>query len=548
MEERVEKTKTEDQQEKLSLKKASPHNSPQKIRKKRYNRKRKQVAREQRLPREETPLQPQALQTTKNQKRRVSMFREKSEAAEVSASPSLSSNLNQSPTLMRTPSPLADLPGAPRIIERSQHSVSRRNIDQDALRIMYRLIKYGYRTFLVGGAVRDLLLGVTPKDYDLVTEAKPEEVRRMFRNSRIIGRRFRLVHIFFKDNRIFETSTFRKNSAQTMALPSQTTEEFSKSSKKLKEDNDYGNPETDAWRRDLTINGLFYDPNTKEIIDYVHGFEDLEKKVIKIIGNPDERFIEDPVRMLRVVRHAAKTKFKIEKETYKAVCRNAVRIALCPQARIFEEFLREMKHGASVESFKHLFETGLLAYLFPALHTALLDNKELVKKLEFTLKQMSLLAKAGQDLSQSVLFASLVIGILLGDPKADETFEGKIGLHQVWAESPLKAYYEHDFKVPAKLPDIDVREYLDQIKSGYLRSTVQSMFRVLGVSKRECEILEKILIIRFLMFEIYYGVNQNYGLEQRKFFKPALSLLQLTARDKYAKDCLKYWLGKVNEK
>jgi hypothetical protein len=159
---------------------------------------------------------------------------------------------------------------------------------------------------------------------------------------------------------------------------------------------------------------------------------------------------------------------------------------------------------------------------------------------------MSLLAKEDKELPQSVLFAGLVIGILLGESKPDEVFEGKIGLYQIWAESPLKEHYEHDFKVPTKLPDIDTHEFINQIKSGYLRSTVQTIFKVLGVSKRECEIMEKILIIRFLMFESYYGINQNYALEQRKFFKATVRLLQLTARDKYARDCLKYWQGKLN--
>lgn len=446
---------------------------------------------------------------------------------------------------------LSELPGAPKVVERNLHVISRKNIDYDALQVMYRLIRNGFRTFMVGGAVRDLLLGITPKDVDVATEAKPEEVRRIFRNSRIIGRRFRLAHVFFRDNKTIEVSTFRRDAVPALSEETEVIAEDQAApdaKPSVGDDNTFGNPETDAWRRDITINGLFYDLSNFSVIDYVGGLDDLEKNVIRIIGKAEERFIEDPVRMMRVVRHSAKTKFKIDKETYKAICSNASRIALCPQTRVFEEFLREMKHGSSLESFKLMMDTGLLSFLFPALHEVVTSDKVLYKKLEFTLKQMSELAREGHDLPQSVLFAALVIGIMHGEPKAAAASEGavgRIGLFQVWAESPFKEYYEHDFKQPTALPNIDFNKFMNRIKSGYLRSTTKEQFAALGVSKKECDKMEQILITRLLMFESYYGSTSAHGLEHRRGFEPAVQLLRLTARDKYAKDCLEYWQKKL---
>ena len=468
------------------------------------------------------------------------------------------------------------LPGEPRVIERSQHIISRKNIDYDALQVMYRLIKYGFRTFMVGGAVRDLLLGIIPKDIDIATEAKPEEIRKVFRNSRIIGRRFRLVHVFFKNNKTVEVSTFRQNAeivaeveenaqpkenveqveAENIVVDEQNdnTEQQAKPSKKpaVGEDNTFGNPQTDALRRDITINGLFYDVSNFSVIDYVGGVDDLENKIVRIIGEPEKRFVEDPVRMLRVVRHAARTKFKIEKETLKSIYENASRIALCPQARVFEEFLREMKHGSSVESFKLLMDTGLLPFLFPALYKAVSNDKILYKKLEYTLKQMSEMAKEGIDLNPSVLFAALAIGIMHGEPKAgmeDEGSAGKIGLFHVWAESPFKEYYERDGGKPAAAsPKTDFGKFMNRIKSGYLRATTKEQFTAIGVSKKECDRMEQILTIRMMMFESCYGkIPAPAGLENRKGFKSAMYLLRLTARDKYAENCLKYWQEKLKE-
>jgi hypothetical protein len=194
-------------------------------------------------------------------------------------------------------------PPVPRILPRSQHNLSRSLIDPDAVKVMYRLVRHGYKAYLVGGSVRDLLLGRIPKDFDVATDARPAEIRRLFRNCRVIGRRFRIVHVFFRGNKIIEVSTFRRN-PEDGGQQDGETEDLAR-----KGDNAFGEPHEDAFRRDFTINGLFYDISTFSILDYVGGIDDLRIGVIRTIGDPDERFREDPVRMLRAVRHAARTGF-----------------------------------------------------------------------------------------------------------------------------------------------------------------------------------------------------------------------------------------------
>jgi poly(A) polymerase len=191
----------------------------------------------------------------------------------------------------------------PIIIPRSQHPISRNMIDEEALKILYRLYRHGFLAYLVGGSVRDLLLGRTPKDFDVVTNAHPHEINTLFKNSRTIGRRFRLVHVFFKGKKIVEVSTFRSHSE---------FEEVQTEEGDIIRTDSFGTPAEDAFRRDITINGLFYNIADFSIIDYVGGMADLQRKVIRSIGGPDEKFQQDPVRMIRVIRHAARTGFPIE--------------------------------------------------------------------------------------------------------------------------------------------------------------------------------------------------------------------------------------------
>lgn len=233
----------------------------------------------------------------------------------------------------------------PRIIPRSEHALSRSNIDPDALKVLHRLASLNHEAYLVGGSVRDLLLGRQPKDFDVGTDARPNEIRKEFRNCFLVGRRFRLAHIVF-GKKVIETATFRKAPDASAGQEDQDLYQM--------EDNTFGTPEEDALRRDFTVNGLFYDIKTFSIIDYVGGLEDLKAKRIRSIGDPAIRFREDPVRMMRAVRFAAKLGFDICPAELKAMRRYAPELAKASLSRLCEEIQRLFVHGASELSLIHI--------------------------------------------------------------------------------------------------------------------------------------------------------------------------------------------------
>lgn len=234
-------------------------------------------------------------------------------------------------------------------------SLDRAAIDPDADRVVRKLTRAGYKAYLVGGCVRDLLVQRTPKDWDVATSATPNEIKATFRNSRIIGRRFRLAHVFF-GSKIIETSTFRAN-----------PREEDEHDLLIRRDNVFGTETEDARRRDFTINGLFYDVEREEVIDHVGGLADLDAKLIRTIGDPDVRFQEDPVRMLRAVKFAARLSFGFEPATWRALLRWRGEISKCAAPRLLEEMHRLMRGGAARRSFELLVETGALAVLSPYL-------------------------------------------------------------------------------------------------------------------------------------------------------------------------------------
>lgn len=234
-------------------------------------------------------------------------------------------------------------------------SLDRNAIDSDADRVVRKLTRAGYKAYLVGGCVRDLLVGRTPKDFDVATSATPNEIKATFRNSRIIGRRFRLAHVFF-GSKIIETATFRAN-------PRDEDEH----DLLIRRDNVFGTEAEDAKRRDFTINGLFYDVEREEVIDHVTGLQDLEAKLIRTIGDPDVRFQEDPVRMLRAIKFAARLDFGFEPSTWRALLRWRSEISKCAPPRLLEEVHRLMRGGAARRSFELMVETGVLAVLSPYL-------------------------------------------------------------------------------------------------------------------------------------------------------------------------------------
>ncbi len=292
------------------------------------------------------------------------------------------------------------------IFPRDQHGISRRNIDPDAVKILYRLNRAGFKAYLVGGGVRDLLLGKKPKDFDIATDAVPRDIKSLFRNSRVIGRRYKLVHIFFAGGKNIEVSTFRD-----IGVPADPNGVLDSSDPIVTRENTYGTEATDAVRRDLTINGLFYDIASLSIIDYVGGVRDLKQKTIRVIGDPDIRFIEDPVRMLRVVRHAARNDFLIEERTRQSVIKNFHLIARASPVRVFDELKKDFTFGCSLKTFRLLAELRLLEPLIPELtqkEGVLLSD---VSEFSRCLARMDSLVSAGLPLTSSSVLALLLLFI-----------------------------------------------------------------------------------------------------------------------------------------
>jgi poly(A) polymerase len=296
---------------------------------------------------------------------------------------------------------------APLVIPRARHPISRKQIDEDALKVLYRLHHHGFIAYLVGGSVRDLLLGKVPKDFDVATSAHPHEVTGLFRNSRIIGRRFRLVHVFFKGGKNVEVSTFRSRSE----FEEKETEEG-----EIVRTDSFGTPGEDALRRDITINGLFYNIADFSLIDYVGGIADLENKVIRTIGDPDERYRHDPVRMIRVIRHASRTGFSIESQTYEAILRQREEIKTCSPSRVRDEFLRDLKEGAARPSFDLMLRTGLLQAIFPDFHRVFGDRNPLrTRDARFFLALFGLadqLVASGRKIPDHIFVALLTLPLL----------------------------------------------------------------------------------------------------------------------------------------
>lgn len=244
---------------------------------------------------------------------------------------------------------------SPLIIAEHNHPIRVKMLDKDAVFVMRKLNKAGFSSYLVGGGVRDLYLGRTPKDFDISTDAKPGQIRKLFPNSATIGRRFRLVQIFFKPGKIIEVSTLRSLSEHDLDGPESV----------LAPNNTYGNLPEDAQRRDLSINSLFYNLENHTIIDYVHGVQDLDDSIIRITGEPDIRINRDPVRMMRAIRHSARANFSIEAKTWASICSNHGKLTLCPPSRIRDELFKDMYGGASRYWFDLAVESEIFLTLFP---------------------------------------------------------------------------------------------------------------------------------------------------------------------------------------
>ena len=337
---------------------------------------------------------------------------------------------------------------APRIITRSEHPISRKQIAPNALRVLYKLREGGYQAFLVGGCLRDIMLGLEPKDFDVATSARPEEVKRLFRNCRLIGRRFRLAHVFF-GREIIEVATFRAASAPSQgeepdadpdilpevgavsdvgdeiddveALQEEFAEEETNDNPgdrqldeqgRILRDNTYGTVDDDVWRRDFTCNALYYNIDDFSVWDYVSGFEDIAARRLSLIGDPETRYREDPVRMLRAARFEAKLGFTLAPATEAPIAQFRGLLAQVPAARLFDESLKLFLTGHGAKSLQVLRRRGLLAVLYPTVgdylekHAGSLVEQLLVVGLENTDERVL----ADKPVTPTFLFALLLYG------------------------------------------------------------------------------------------------------------------------------------------
>ena len=314
----------------------------------------------------------------------------------------------------------------PRIVARAEHPLSRRDMDPDAVKVLYRLREAGYIAYLVGGSVRDLLLGRHPKDFDIGTSAHPNQVKKLFRNCWIIGRRFRLAHVKF-GTKVIEVATFRKQ----VDAPGDVVEVVEGGESVLEgidqllvdRDNTFGTPEEDAFRRDFTINALFYDIATFSIIDYVGGLDDLRAGLIRAIGDPDVRMREDPVRMMRAVSFASRLNFRVDDPVLDAIRTHRHELAKSAPPRLLEEYYKILRSGSGEKTFRDLAAVGLVEPISEELHQAATGTTAVATALWHSLaavdRYRQQFESAPATLTNPVLLGSLLVplGIPLGRPE-----------------------------------------------------------------------------------------------------------------------------------
>lgn len=299
--------------------------------------------------------------------------------------------------------PVVTNPVRATVIPRSEHNISRKHISDNALKVLYRLHKEGFDAYLVGGCVRDLLLGREPKDFDVVTDADPEQIKKIFRNCRLIGRRFRLAHVHF-GLEVIEVATFRAASVL------QDDKQVLNKEGRLLRDNVYGTIEEDVWRRDFTVNALYYNIKDFSVVDYVGGMTDHRAASLRLIGDPVVRFREDPVRLLRAVRFAVKLGFSLHQDCINAMHHAAELLASIPPARLYDETLKLFMSGYALQTFEMLRHYGLFQMLFPDTENSLASEDEhfprmlLIRALENSDKRIA----EGKSVTAYFLFAAFL--------------------------------------------------------------------------------------------------------------------------------------------
>jgi poly(A) polymerase len=420
----------------------------------------------------------------------------------------------------------------PVIVPRGEHSISRKQIDSDALKVLYRLHQNNHVAYLVGGSVRDLLLGRRPKDFDIGTSAHPYQVKRLFKNCWIIGRRFRLAHVRFGPKAI-EVATFRRQvSAQELAAAEEAdaipltadagppgTESDEHRDRLLHRDNTFGTPEQDAFRRDFTINALFYDIGTFSIIDYTGGLHDLRQGLLRCIGDPEERFQEDPVRMLRAVAMAARLGFRIDPPIDHAIAVHRSEITRSAPARLIEEFYKLLRSGASEQAFRMMADRRLLESIAPEL------QEGATERLWTSLAALDAYRKRFDDipdaLTNPVLLGSLLIP--LG--------------HSIRTLSPAPVA-DVEFRPST---DADRREQPRTFRGAVDgRKEPRLSLGMLPLARRDVERLRQILGLQRRLMDMDLSPRARRALMHRGPFREALTWLEIHGQ---VPEVLEHWRG-----
>ena len=394
----------------------------------------------------------------------------------------------------------------PVVVPRAEHAISRKQIDPDALKVLYRLHQNNYAAYLVGGSVRDLLLGRRPKDFDIGTNAHPYQVKRLFKNCWIIGRRFRLAHVRFGAKTI-EVATFRRQlTAEELAIPEEPHDGIplehaghgGHHDRMLHRDNTFGTPEEDAFRRDFTVNALFYDIADFSIIDFTGGLRDLDARVIRSIGDPTERFQEDPVRMIRAVSMASRLDFTIDPPIDTAIAAHRGELARSAPARLMEEIYKLLRAGSAEKAFRMLAERRLLEPIAPELQK-----------------------RAGEGLWRSL------VALDAYRRQFDETPET---LTNAVLLGTLLVSVGYDFRPPPVVFSEDGRPKKEPALS----------LGLLPLARRDVERLRHILSLQRRLLDLHLSPRARRALMHRGPFREALTWLEIHA---HAPEALEHWRG-----
>lgn len=352
-------------------------------------------------------------------------------------------------------------PVEPVVVSKPGHSISRADIDPDVLKVVYRLRRLGFTAYLTGGAVRDLLLHRPAKDFDVVTDARPSQIKKRFGNAYIIGRRFRLVHLHFRGGKVIEVATFRRVADR---------EARARAEIEGGPVNPYGTPAEDAFRRDITINALFYDVIEDRVIDYVGGLEDLQRRIIRVIGNPEERFVEDPVRIWRVLRHASRLGFLLDEKAESAIASNGHLLAICSGARLFEELNKDLARETR-PVVGELRRHRLLRYILGRAGEAYESDEEMFSRLSALLELKDRAAASGAVFSQTELCGLLFWPWLEPILKREELDYHK-ALNEAFRESGMRLNLPRSLRADICQTLILVSAMLRAMETGRLRWSI----------------------------------------------------------------------------